>query len=76
MKKEKEFNSSNMITIIMGVMIVLVGIILVGDLSPVKEWGKFQEFIVGYGSNASLVLGGAVSLIGVIIVFVGLKTNN
>lgn len=75
MKKEREFNSSNMIAIIIGVLIIFVGIALIGDLPPIKDWERFQELITSYGSNASIVLGGAMSMIGAMIIFVGLKTN-
>lgn len=75
MKKEKELSLGNMILIILGVAIIFLGVVLIANLSPIKEWVSFHEFLKGYGANASLVLGGVLSLMGVLLIFVSLKTN-
>lgn len=75
MKKEREFNLGNMVLILVGVIILFFGIILIANLTPVNKWTEFHEFMKDYGANAALILGGTLTLIGVMLIFVSLKTN-
>lgn len=75
MKKEREFNLGNTILILVGVIILFFGIILIANLTPVNKWSELHEFLKDYGANATLILGGVLSLIGAILIFVSLKTN-
>lgn len=75
MKKEREFNFSNITLILVGAIVLFLGIILIANLTPVNKWTEFHEFLKGYGANAALILGGTISLIGIMLIFVSLKTN-
>jgi hypothetical protein len=77
MKKNqnKDFGLANSAIMIAGAVIVLIGVAIIANLSPVNEWTKFHEFLKSYGANASLIVGGVSSLLGLILIFVSLKTN-
>ena len=74
-KNDKEFNNKNSIGIFLGIIILFLGIVVLANLPPVKGIEGFQEFLIGYGANTEIILGGAVSFLGVIIIFISLKTN-
>lgn len=77
MKKNqnKDLGLANSAIMIVGAVIVLIGVAIIANTSPVNEWTKFHDFLKDYGANASLIVGGVSSLIGIILIFVSLKTN-
>lgn len=73
--KNRDLGLINSAIMIAGAVIVLIGVAIIANLSPVNEWTKFHEFLKSYGANASLIVGGVSSLLGLILIFVSLKTN-
>jgi len=65
----------SILMMIIGIAIILFGIIILANLTPVKEWTEFHDFTKEYGPNIEIIIGAVLGLFGVLLLFLSVKTD-